>query len=56
LQQVLSQAQLGHTLDWPAPTKTPALTAQLQEPLADRTDPQAFATALEADNAASSQR
>jgi raffinose/stachyose/melibiose transport system substrate-binding protein len=55
-QEVLDQDQLGHYLDWASPTFYDALTAQLQELLADRTDPQAFVTALEADYAESSQR
>jgi raffinose/stachyose/melibiose transport system substrate-binding protein len=53
--QVLAEEQLGHYLDWATPTFYDALTAQLQELLAERTEPQAFVEALQADYAQSSQ-
>lgn len=54
-QETLDADQLGHYLDWASPTFYDALTAQLQELLADRTQPQAFVEALEEDYASSNE-
>lgn len=51
--QVLASDSLGHYLDWASPTMYDTITAELQRLLAGETDPQAFATAIQADYAQS---
>ncbi|MDQ4099837.1 MAG: extracellular solute-binding protein, partial [Chloroflexota bacterium] len=51
--EVLANDALGHYLDWASPTMYDTMTAELQRLLAGETDPEAFASALQADYAQS---
>lgn len=49
--EVISQEQLGHYLDWATPTFYDTISAELQSLLAGDTEPQAFVETLQADYA-----
>jgi raffinose/stachyose/melibiose transport system substrate-binding protein len=51
--RVIEAGEVGHYLDWATPTFYDTISAQLQQLVAGRTDPQAFVDALQADYAES---